>query len=234
MGLRCTVKLPMTLKFGQIILVTVKYGKNYQLSVGDVITKEFLADENIEQVRLIRVDGRGAVYNQLLKIKTVNILEIKRLQKELGFNNTTARLAEHLLKSVERGETFDDFNNYDSPYNFNLCNVKGECIRTGKSFKKKDRMAAIILAATINPQVFMQSEANLYENYRRDGERSYNIRESMTTALKREGDPEHKATAEHFKQEYDDWIEMEMAKEQLKEDSLISKATNVVKLNPPK
>jgi len=213
-------------------MVEVKSGQNYQLTEGDVITEEFLNeldDADIEQVRLIRVDIHGAVYTSLLKTKAVDILEVKRLQKANHYSKTALKLAVQFLKGVEYGVVYDPYDDFKHDENFDLFDDKGELVKLGCEIAMKDRIAAIYMASTINPQLWRQSFANAYEEYRLRAS-SYDVAANAKAALYIPTE-EERLRHERYEQECVEFIDTQLYE---RKKALEARGDNIIVLSPTK
>lgn len=208
-------KYPLTLKVGQMAVVTPRKGKPYQLGVGDVITQEFLNDDDITMVRMVQIDKWGAVQAILLKVNLIPLDDIIKIQKEKGYTGEIAILAMRLLDYVNMGNYYEIYpSGQNDDEAFSAFDDDGKCIKAGREYSEEDRLKAVELAVLVHPEFWNQTHANLYENYRNE-DLLHDAGNLAQSELRERLDPGHKEFAAAMEAE---WSDFEKQFEQEKKD----------------
>ena len=224
-----SVRYPLRLKYNQLAIVKPAKGKPYQLVEGDVITKEFLQDDDISEVRLIHMDYWNAVYTILVKTERVDMDRLRELQEKNGYDALVRLLASRLLTYVAEGNYFEqDGGLHGEACAFGEFNEYGKCVKSGLDYSVEDRMKAIVLATEYNPSLWRQTSAVLYENYRTDAD-NFDPEEMARITLEHETDEESKAFAKDMINEWNDWVEREEEEKKKQRKNELSKVVKLVK-----
>ena len=223
-----SVRYPLRLKYNQLAIVKPAKGKPYQLVEGDVITKEFLQDDDIAEVRLIHMDYWNAVYTILVKAERVDMDKLRELQEKNGYDALVRLLASRLLTYVAEGNYFDrDGGLHGDACAFGEYNEYGKCVKSGLDYSAEDRMKAVVLATEYNPSLWRQTSALLYENYRKESD-NYDPEEIARITLEHETDEESKAFEKDMINDWNDFIEQKEVEEKERHKKKMSKVIKLV------